>query len=429
MASVRFDMLPPAGIQGREAMRPTFSLNKAFWRHFTKTYWNRRPTVIRAPFPTPMVTPAEVFRGVVATRDRLRLGQPRDDLDLSIGGRRIVLNLDRWLPRAKDATLERYYARLRRARGAGDLAMLAYDFQHELGWTFFDHLRQFLQGLYEITGVPQQAQAVLFWGNYGRTPFGVHRDESDVFCFVVEGKKKFRLWPGKAFRSSSEKYGPAPYGNYLKGSMCLEGEPGDILYWPSSYWHVAESDGELGSSLSVGLSYGYSIFVALSEHIGKWSREIGGDARDPIGSLPFSKLQVPAELASIAQRAEGRPGRLTERLMRFWMERITKYGFGKIPRPRGRAALPMGRGVRANPVSRILHWKFNRNLVIAANGQSIVVAYDREIVRMLGRVSGAAVCEVADLLKAGGGKSQRSSRQAIRRTLKFLLEERAVEPA
>jgi hypothetical protein len=161
----------------------------------------------------------------------------------------------------------------------------------------------------------------------------------------------------------------------------------------------------------------------------EWSREIGGDSRDPLGSLPFSKLQVPPGLALIAHRAEGRPGRLTKRLMRFWLERITGYGFGRIPRTRGRAALRPHRVVRANPISPILHWRFNRELVISANGRSIAVAYDREIVRMLGKLSSGTPCEVADQLRLGRRKSQRVSRQALRRTLKFLLEERALESA
>ena len=83
--------------------------------------------------------------------------------------------------------------------------------------------------------------------------------------------------------------------------------------------------------------------------------------------------------------------------------------------------------VRANPLSPILHWKFNGNLVIAANGRSIEVGYDREIVRMLDSVSRGTVCEVADLLRAGSRKSERLPRQGIRRALKFLLEERALE--
>jgi 50S ribosomal protein L16 3-hydroxylase len=408
-------------------MRPEFSLDKAFWHAFTRTYWNRRPTVIRAPFPMSIATPAEVFRAVVAARRRLR--EPTDDLELQIDGRRIVLELERWLPRATDVSLEGYHARLKLAGAGRQLAISVTDFQDELGWTFFSRLRQFLKGLYEIEGVPPRAEIVLFLGNYRRTPAGVHRDTADVFCFVVDGKKQIRLWPAEAIRSGSPRRGPAPYEHQLKRSFCLEGGPGDILYWPSSYWHVGESDGRLGSSLSVGLYHGYSLLLAMMENIGEWSREIGGDERDPVGSLPFSKFRVPPELASTAQRAEGHPGRMTERLMRFWMERITGYGFGRIPRARGLAKLRMGSGVRANPISPILHWKFKDGLVISANGRSIAVAYDREIVRMLGRVSRGTVCEVADLLRAGGRKSQRVPRQALRRTLRFLLEERALEPA
>ncbi len=407
-------------------MRPEFSLDKAFWRAFTKTYWDRRPTVIRAPFPRPIVTPAEVLRGVVAAGRHA--GLSGEDLELRIGGRRIVLDLNRSLPRAKDATLERYLARLKGAGQAGQVFVKVKQFQRDLGWTFYCRLRQFLQGLYEITGVPSQAGVELFLGSYARTPTGVHRDEADVFCIVVEGKKKFRLWPGGAIRSSAPMHGPSPYENYLKRSFCLEGGPGDIIYWPSSYWHVAESEGGMGSSLSVLLFYGESVFAALTKNLGQWYREIGGDERDPGGSLPLSNLQVPRELVSTAQRAEGRPGRLTERMMRSWMELITGYGFMRIPRARGRAAMGRGREVCANPVSPIVHWKCNGDLVIAANGRSIAVAYNREIVRMLGKVSRGTNCKVADLLRTGGRKSERSSRQGLRRTLKFLLEERALEP-
>jgi len=407
-------------------MKPEFSLDKSFWRAFTKTYWNRKPTVIRAPFSKPMVTPGEVLGGVVAAGRHA--GVSGEDLDLRIGGRRIVVELDRWLPLAKDATLERYLARLKRGGEAGQLYIKVKQFQCDLGWTFYSRLRQFLQGLYEIAGVPSQAGVELFLGSYARTPTGVHRDDADVFCFVVEGSKKFRLWPAEAIRSSSPLFGPSPYENYLKGSFCLEGGPGDIIFWPSSYWHVAESEGGMGSSLSVLLFYGESVFAALTKNIREWYREIGGDERDPIGSLPLSKLQVPGILVSTAQRAEGRPGRLTERLMRSWMELITGYGFVRIPRADGPASLRRGREVRANPAFPIVHWKCNGALVIAANGRSMAVAYDREIVRMLGKVSHGANCKVTELLRTGGRNSDRVSRQGLRRTLKFLLEERALEP-
>lgn len=410
------------------AATPSFSLDKSFWRAFTKTYWSRKPTVIRAPFQRPIATPGDVFRGLVAVPQRL--GEPRDDLEFSIEGRRIVLDLKRWLPRPKDVSLAGYHERLKRDGATGQLTVLVNEFQNELGWTFYNRLRQFLQGLYEIAGVPARAEVDLFLGNYRRTPLGVHRDLADVFCFVVDGRKKFRLWPKESFQSSSPRYGPGPYTKYMKGSVCLAGDPGDILYWPSSYWHVAESDGQLVSSLTLGLYYGYSVFLALMKNIGEWYREIGGDERDPIGSLPFSNSRVPAELAFTAQRAEGQPGRLTERLMRTWMERITAYGFDRIPRPRGlgRSTPQMSGRVRANPISPILHWRHNGEVVIAANGRSIAVTYDNEIMKMLGRVRRGSACELAELRRAKRRKSP-SPQQALRRTLKFLQDERALEPA
>jgi len=407
------------------ASGPSYSLGKPFWRDFTKTYWNRKPTIIRAPFPAPIATPDDVFRALVATRQRL--AEPRDDLDLSLKGRRIVLDLERWLPRTSDASLGGYQARLRRDGESGQLAMLVNEFQNELGWTFYNRLRQFLKGLYEIVGVPARAEVDLFTGNYRRTPLGVHRDEADVFVFVVEGRKQFRLWPKKAFQSCSPRYGPGPYAKYMKGSILLAGDPGDILFWPSSYWHVAESDGQLVSSLTLGLYHGYAVFVALMKNLPEWNRDIAGDDRDPIGSLPFIGSRVPPELASTAIRAEGRPGRLTQRLMRSWMERITGYGFDRIPQPAGGAMRAMNGTVRANPISPVLHWKFNGDLVIAASGKSIAVPYHREVARILDRVSGGSVCDFAELRNPRERKSA-SARDALRKSVKFLLEQRALEP-
>jgi len=46
---------------------------------------------------------------------------------------------------------------------------------------------------------------------------------------------------------------------------------------------------------------------------------------------------------------------------------------------------------------------------------------------MLRKVSRGTNCKVDDLLRAGGGRSGRLSRPGLRRILKFLLEERALE--
>jgi len=57
----------------------------------------------------------------------------------------------------------------------------------------------------------------------------------------------------------------------------------------------------------------------------------------------------------------------------------------------------------------------------------MTVAADPRIERLLARVSRGTVCEVADLLEGTGRKSPRFPATELRRTLQFLLEEKALE--
>ena len=405
-------------------MIPDFSLDKSVWRDFTKTYWNQKPTVIRAPFRNPIVTPAEVFGALVKATRRLR--GPTDDLSIHLDTARVLLNtdLDRWLPRAEDASIQRYLARIKCTPKGRQFSIFVRDFQLDLGWVFISRLQQFLKGFYEIEGVPpERAEVDLFFGNYLRTHSGVHRDSADVFCFVVDGRKRFRAWPADTIPSGSPLTGPTRYAHFLKRSVCLEGEPGDIIYWPSSYWHVAESGGWMGSSLSLALHYGTGIAHTFSRGFEAGARQIlRGNL---IGSLPFSNRRV-SHLASIAERVSRESDGLTRGLMRFWMERITGYGFVRIPRVPGRVPWKVDKAVRANPASRILFKRYNKELVISANGRSFVASYSREAVQMMRTLTRGHVCEMADLLRAGRRKRQ-PVHHATRGTLEFLLEARALE--
>lgn len=104
-------------------------------------------------------------------------------------------------------------------------------------------MRHFLAGLYARVGVPaHRAEVDLFAGSYARTRRGIHLDSAAVFCFVIEGRKRIRLWPGSTFPDDvGYWYGLKGERKQRSKSMCLDGEPGDILYWPASYWHVGES--------------------------------------------------------------------------------------------------------------------------------------------------------------------------------------------
>jgi len=43
------------------------------------------------------------------------------------------------------------------------------------------------------------------------------------------------------------------YRQFLDGATTLEGTAGDLIYWPSSYWHIGEPVGGFSITLNVGM--------------------------------------------------------------------------------------------------------------------------------------------------------------------------------
>lgn len=99
-----------------------------------------------------------------------------------------------------------------------------------------------------------------FIGRYGRTAFGLHKDDQDVVTVVVEGRKRFHVWPFDAFdapphlRLKNHRLGDADLAPDAPAPIVLEGGPGDVLFWPAECWHVAVPvDGEPAVTVGIGL--------------------------------------------------------------------------------------------------------------------------------------------------------------------------------
>ena len=60
------------------------------------------------------------------------------------------------------------------------------------------------------------------------------------------------VWSRASERSTAFVHG-LDIERHRHDAIVLEGHPGDILYWPAEYWHVAESDGGLTTTLGLGL--------------------------------------------------------------------------------------------------------------------------------------------------------------------------------
>src|SRR5436853_158779 len=59
----------------------------------------------------------------------------------------------------------------------------------------------FLEGLYGEVGIPYGGALIdLITGSYTRSFLGFHKDDQDVFTFVIEGNKRLVAWPFETFR-------------------------------------------------------------------------------------------------------------------------------------------------------------------------------------------------------------------------------------
>jgi hypothetical protein len=396
---------------------PSYDPGPDFWSGFVRRFWGRRPTVIRRPFARAIASPAEVFAAMTAATDRLRTDD--HDFALTIDGVRVGADVERWLPRKKDGSLEGLAARIASDLPGSSFAVFVRAFQLELGWEFLRRVRFFLSGLYARVGVPaDRAEVDLFAGSYPRTRSGIHRDSADVFCFVTEGRKRIRVWPRATFPDGAYWYGLGAGRGRLARSTCLDGEAGDILYWPSSCWHVGESRGGTVSSLSLGLYRQDSLAATAARLVGdEAARELGAD--NLIEALPSSIGQLRAAPPRALRAFERASRNVAVALLRRRMEQVAGYGFGHLPLPSTRGRLRASSLYAADRAFPILWRAVGGTVIIAANGRSIALPRSKALRGMLGALNrGAAVS-----LSRRTGAADPHLREALR----FLLVTGAVE--
>ncbi|MCC7537381.1 MAG: cupin-like domain-containing protein [Deltaproteobacteria bacterium] len=236
----------------------------AFWRTLLTDAHLRRPHVFRRPFGAPIATAEETFRWLCAAADALRAGSRASRFRMFASGDDLG-DFDHDLaPRASDGDTTGWLDRVEAHHA--DAGLVVNDLQ-AAGAGPWSRILPFLSELYARTGMPPGGAALdLFCGRYRRGLFGLHKDDQDVFTFVVEGRKRFLVWPFEALADAegvTERTRLEP--KILAGgidatlraqAIVLEGEPGDVLYWPAEWWHCAEAvEGEprVATTLALGL--------------------------------------------------------------------------------------------------------------------------------------------------------------------------------
>lgn len=230
-----------------------------FWRPFAVKNWEKSPAYYpqlfagsTSPESLALLDASAVFQMLVLYADLCRRRQNPAGYKLFIDGQlqyeEETLDL---LPQKSDGSLQGYHQRMNEM--FADYCLVCDELLQVCG-PHWQNLRQFLNGLYQQIGQPSRfAEMGLYLGNYKKTPFGIHVDACGVFSFPVLGTKRFRLWEPAYLNSRPRLQRAHHYAKHLEESTLLTLRPGDLSYWPSHAWHIAESDGSLSATWSLGI--------------------------------------------------------------------------------------------------------------------------------------------------------------------------------
>lgn len=310
--------------------------DKKFWKSFATTYWEKKSVCLTGIKSSIFKIDSDcIFKLLVRYSDHCRKTKTLVGVKFYIEGHlqylEDVLDL---LPKAKDRSLPGYHRRMDEM--FSDYCLVC-DELIQVAPEEWRLLGEFVMGLYHEVGLPSKfAEMGLYLGNYRTTPFGVHSDGCGVISIPVEGTKEFLVWNSDFVEKNPKLKGTHQYKAYKKHAERWVAKPGDIVYWPASYWHIAESTGSFSATWSIGFwldePFSEIVLKALKPLLatkisdcrgipmGDFMREDG-----LIESLPDALKLSHSQLAGISSEE------MHDVFIRYWLEIISKNGFRNSP--------------------------------------------------------------------------------------------------
>lgn len=384
------------------------------WTVFARRHWDRQPVLFTSVDPPPFEE-REVFAAAVSATGPAHQHRLPPNVQFTIE-RHQQTRPGGHLPTSADGSFDGYRTRLAGRLDGRRYALVVHGFHgfHHPQWT---RERDFFAGLWHRVGQPLTGGiTTLFHGTYEHSPVGVHRDRFATFMFGLRGRKRMRFWPARPWTEPVTTV--LDYQPYVADSFCVDVEPGQLLYWPSRYYHVGESAGdEPATSVNVG--------VPREEH------QIDYDLDDLLlgtgrGSLPDDGLELlptveaplctpdgqpPAalELALAQLRATAEAARSPGRLLSLSLRHATAGGLRPVPPPAPVRPLPDSAGLRASTT--ILHAPDDGAWICAANGHTTRTTVDAP--RLLEPLRHGQTVTVGELLAPLPGDGGRQLLQTL----------------
>ena len=347
------------------------STEKAFWRRFVDTIWERTPAHLGSTIE-PLLRADEVFSLAVTVGQSLASGNTSLRIRWCDDGKHVV-----WLqpnaksasrlPQGSDRDLSGYVARMSRHE-TFFFQVPALHLHHPALWP---RLAAFTENFYPHVGTPgQMAWTDVYFGRYQATPFGVHLDGASNFTFGIAGDKTLYLWEPEYYRAHMAGASPHDYERFRHAAMKLTVGPGEVIYWPARYHHIAVPDGRFSVTMNFAFYPERSQSAWLERAFGQL---ITQEKRRMQGPLHGSSL--PDDLAQTCRAAASRAaqGGLERELLRGVVEHSTRLGFEHPPPQRPPERLEPNDRVRLAPQCKLVSAPDGHDaVVVSANGYSFV---------------------------------------------------------
>jgi 50S ribosomal protein L16 3-hydroxylase len=201
--------------------------------------------------------------------------------------------------------------------------------------------------------------------------------------FVVSGVKRLALWPAERF---VERKHPSwifetidDTAIDLEGATIIEGRPGDVIYWPSSWWHTAIGDHQLSAAVAIAL--------LLNAHDRRFAEDLlRASAPAPLAlrTLPFS-----ADLPDAFDRAAVLLSDAKTAAADHWLRRYTGFGFETVPPLDPNARAPSTPAM-LSPLARLAWRRDGEKMKVAVFGHLFELEHRPELEESLGAIARGA---------------------------------------
>ena len=325
---------------------------KTFFDHFIEHHWEKRPGVLPSPLQISLATDAELIDAALKAyadpRARavpaLQTQSDRPAYD-EVEARSLMAR------HAKAPTLTEFVDGVICEGGLEGFFSYVSNLQIYKPEIWL-RIQPVLGEITRRVGLPaNRVDLDLFFGRYRQTPSGIHKDSAS-FCFVTHGRKRILVWPYETFahllevqdadaRHSTSFFlkDAANLDEWRSKAIVLEASPGEVIYWPSHYWHIGEDTGSTSSMVTLAfflpegiqrvLQKNFSVnYPRIRSRHSPWTFRTGYDSK----TRSFTGIDQPATAAqALHDEIQSLLPETLSQFTRTWSLKASMGGFDVPP--------------------------------------------------------------------------------------------------